>query len=298
MSGFRSRSRTETGKRAVVFNRSAGFVDKPVTLPCGKCVGCRIMYSRSWALRCVHEAKGYIHNSFVTLTYNDEHLPPNGSLSKHDLQCFFKRLRKAGFEFRYFACSEYGDKDFRPHYHVLFFGLDFHEDRRYFKKGKGNNGAQYTSKTLTEIWGKGYCTIGHFSYQSAAYVARYVLKKINASRQLSDYTRVDLETGELVQLEAEGLYMSRRPGIGAAWYDAYSSDAFPDDFLVHDGKKHPVPRYYFDKLKKEDPQKAEAIKLRRAVAMKAAQDEYSPDRLDVKEQIALSKKNLFMKREL
>lgn len=256
------------------------------------------MFSRSWALRCVHEAKGHLLNSFVTLTYDDDHLPENGSVSKHDLQCFFKRLRKAGYVFRYFACSEYGDTNFRPHYHVLFFGIDFHEDRRYHKKGKGNNGAIYTSASLDKHWGNGHCYVGHFSYASASYVARYVLKKMNASRQLSDYTRLDTQTGEIIQLEPEALYMSRRPGIGSAWYDQYSADAFPDDFLIHEGKKHPVPKYYFDKLKKEDPDKAQAIKLRRIAAMKAFSDENTPDRLEVKETIAVSKKNLFMKREL
>jgi len=116
----------ETGKRSIVFQRSEAFVDMPVVVPCGQCIGCRLEKSRQWAIRCVHESKCHDDNIFVTLTYNNENLPKDGSLCLADLQKFMKRLRKKyGAGIRYFACGEYGEKLKRPHYHVCIFGLNF-----------------------------------------------------------------------------------------------------------------------------------------------------------------------------
>ena len=126
----------------LTFNLRDGFVDRPVTVSCGQCIGCRLERSRQWAVRCMHEASMHTDNCFVTLTYSDEgiaHLdrcidPETGeigagplrSLNKRDIQLFMKRLRKrTGAKIRYLQCGEYGSKTQRPHHHVLLFGFDF-----------------------------------------------------------------------------------------------------------------------------------------------------------------------------
>ena len=149
--------------------------------PCGQCIGCRIDRSRQWAARCVHEAQLHTDNCFLTLTYADEHLPKHNSVSVKELQLFMRYLRRAIYptKVRFFACGEYGDQFNRPHYHIALFGYDF-PDKELFTKRRANN--LYISETLNKIWGKGHCSIGELNYQSAAYIARYVVKKINGDR--------------------------------------------------------------------------------------------------------------------
>jgi len=267
--GYKSKLTTANGRRAITFNRSAGFTDVALTVPCGVCIGCRIDRSREWAIRCVHEAKTHARSCFITLTYDDDHLPVNKSLDKTHLQKFFKRLRKKCGPFRYFASGEYGDKTERPHYHAIIFGLDFSEDRKRHSYNKQKQPI-YKSQTLTETWGLGHCTIGAFSYQTAAYTARYVMKKRVGKHADDHYTRVDLSSGDIYNINPEFACMSLKPGIGSDWYDKFKKDAFPSDFLIVDGKKHPVPRYYADKLKKEDETLHKKIKIKRKLAQKLA----------------------------
>lgn len=272
-----------SGKRSIVFNRSDGFVDKPITIPCGGCIGCRIDKSRMWALRCVHEAKQHKENCFLTLTYNDDHLPENGVLVKSDLQKFFKRLRKAGYDIRYYACGEYGDINYRPHYHVLLFGTSFLPDRRRISGTKPEH-MLFTSETLSKFWPYGNCTIGIFNYQTAAYVARYVMKKITGKLADDYYRMVNVSTGEEYQLPPEFACMSLRPAIGLSWFDKHASDAFPSDFLIHDGKKHSVPRYYTDKLKLTNEVLYKKIKTARKRSLDLCKVDNTPDRLAVREE--------------
>lgn len=233
--GYRANSPNANGKFPVVFNFQAGFADQPISLPCGQCIGCRLERSRQWALRCVHESKMHDENMFITLTYADENLPENGSLRVEDWQLFAKRMRDHvryhyKRKFKFYHCGEYGDRYGRPHYHAIIFGFDF-PDKKY-KRVNSNGDRIYVSETLTKLWGYGQCEIGSVTYQSAAYVARYILKKI---------------TGE----DAVAYYGDRKPeyttmsnGIGKKWFEKYGRDVFPNDFVVHDGKKHRVPRFY------------------------------------------------------
>ena len=111
LKGYRSTELTKNGKRKIVFNRNHGFADLPVTVPCGQCIGCRLERSRQWAIRCTHEASLWEKNCFITLTYNDENLPKDGSLDVTHFQKFMKRLRKKhGAGIRFYHCGEYGDK--------------------------------------------------------------------------------------------------------------------------------------------------------------------------------------------
>lgn len=277
LKGYYSKSRGQSGKRSIVFTRNSGFTDLAVTVPCGKCIGCRIEKSRQWAIRCTHESKLHDRNCFLTLTYNDENLPLNQSLVKKDLQTFFKALRKKYGSFRYFASGEYGS-ELRPHYHIILFGLDFSSDRK--KHTKNDQGdILFTSETLSKIWTAGFHLIGNFSYSSAAYVARYVVKKIGGENADDHYSRVNLCTGEWFPVLPEFALMSRRPGIGSGWYDKYKNDTFPSDFLIHDGKKHTVPRFYYDKLKKESEQTASKVKAKRKKSQIANAADCTPDRL-------------------
>lgn len=292
LTAYRSRYVNKSGKRPLVFNRMAGFADLPVTVPCGMCIGCRVDYSRTWALRCVHESKLHPFNSFVTLTYDDENLPPDTSVHKLDLQLFLKRLRKAGFRVRYFGCGEYGGDTNRPHYHLLLFGVDFHEDRRAYKQT--DKGTLYTSKTLTNLWGKGHAILGNFSYQSASYVSKYIIKKrLGKDAELDpNYSRLDLSTGECFQVGREFIVMSRRPGIGSGWYDKYNKDAFPSDFLIHDDKKFIVPKYYLSKLEQQNPLLHKEIKSRRKLSLIRNGDNITPDRLEAKHVILTQREKI------
>ncbi|AXH73280.1 MAG: replication initiator protein [Microviridae sp.] len=288
--GYKSALVTKNGKRKVVFSRNKGFADLQMTVPCGQCIGCRIDRSRMWAIRCTHEAKLHEANSFITLTYDDEHLPHDNGLSKDHFQKFMKRLRFAiqpAFV-RFFACGEYGDLNQRPHYHAVLFGYDFTYDRKvHSKKKKGEQEIiHYTSELLSKAWGMGRCTLTSFNYSAAAYTARYVMKKQNGKNALQheNYSRLNLSTGEIYQVQPEFALMSMRPGLGHGWYEKYKKDAFPSDFLIHEGKKHSVPRYYLDKLKKQNPEMAiKVTDKRKKMRLTTAADNTS-DRLAVREE--------------
>lgn len=155
-----------------------------LSLPCGQCIGCRLEYSRQWAIRCMHESTLHDQSCFITLTYSDDNLPEHGTLILRDFQLFMKRLR---FEFsnvkiRFYHCGEYGEKFGRPHYHALLFGIDFEADRTLYSQSKQGS-KLYVSDTLNKLWNKGFATIGNITFESAAYVARYVVKKSQWSKK-------------------------------------------------------------------------------------------------------------------
>ena len=279
LTAWRSSERTASGKSGITFNKNhAVSPGDPLELPCGQCVGCRLKKSRDWAVRCVHEAQLHEDNCFITLTFNPESLskrrPKIGpttkpeerisghqmSLDKAEFPKFMKRLRKHfGYEkIRYFHCGEYGDRYHRPHYHAILFGIDF-DDKEFIGLRGGN--ALYRSRTLEKLWPFGYSSIGSVTFESAAYVARYVMKKATGLEALDNYYAPDDDTGELIQvLEAEYTTMSRRPGIGAGWFERFGSDVFPSDFITVNGKKFPAPAYYDKLLERIDPAAYEVIK--------------------------------------
>ena len=228
MEGYRGKEITKTGKRKIVFNANDALGTCSlfrVTLPCGQCIGCRLERSRQWAIRCVHEASLYDDNCFITLTYSDENLPPYGSLVKKDFQDFMKRLRKRFSNVRYYHCGEYGSKTKRPHYHAILFNIDF-PDKELLTIN--NDQRLYTSEILSKIWGKGICSIGSVTFESAAYVARYIMKKANGDDAELKYCHVD-DDGVWNSIEPEYTTMSRRPGIGKEWFDKFKSDVYPND---------------------------------------------------------------------
>lgn len=269
----------------MTFNPLKNLVEgSSLTLPCGGCIGCRMDRSAAWAVRCMHEAQMHDQNCCVTLTYDDKHLPDDYGVHVRDLQLFFKRLRfeLKSKKIRYFACGEYGDQLGRPHYHALLFGHQFDDLKRYKQNVEQPQRNQYTSEKLAEIWGQGFATVGYVTTESAGYVARYAMKKITGDKAVEHYTRLHPISGKWNQVSPEFLVQSRRPGIGAAWISKYHDDVFPSGFLVLDGRKIPVPRFYDTKLKEDETKKLK--RQRKAKALKKRQDN-TPERLAVREQV-------------
>nr|WAE43872.1 MAG: replication initiator protein [Microviridae sp.] len=233
---------------------------------CGKCVSCRLRKSRDWAFRCMHEADMHERNCFITLTYNDAHLPPYGTLLKRDVQLFMKRLRKRfGEGIRYYYAGEYGPKLGRPHYHILLFGHNFDFDKyKWMTSPAGFD--LYRSPSLEEIWsikGRsiGYSSVADLTFDSAGYVARYCMTKIGGDAALSHYSVFDSDTGEvLFDRLPEFNDMSRRSGIGSSWFDKHSSDVYPADHVIVKRREYPPPRYYDRRLELIDPDMLISIK--------------------------------------
>jgi hypothetical protein len=282
LQGYRSRFVNESGKRSIVFNAEDGYIDLPVTVPCGRCIGCRLEKSRQWAIRCIHEATLHDDNCFLTLTYDNEHLPEDWSLHKDHFQKFIKRLRHHAKKLRYFHCGEYGDENRRPHYHAIIFGYDF-PDKIPFKQDA--TGRLFLSETLQKLWPYGFSTIGDVTFESAAYVARYVLKKVTGDNAEKHYQVIDAETGEIHKTEPEYVTMSRRPGIAKEWYEKFKGDCYPSDFITHRGMKMRPPAFYDKQLEKEEPDQHRKTKAQRMKAMVEQAHEQGYDRLRIKEKV-------------
>jgi len=291
--------------KKIVFPRSKGqpapLGCQKIQLPCGQCSGCRLTRSRQWAMRCIHEASLYDNNCFITLTYNDEHLPENSSLVKEDFQKFMKRFRKKfpNKKIRYYMCGEYGDKNGRPHYHAIIFNHDW-KDKKLFKNINGES--LFTSKTLDDLWSQnknsmGYATSGSVTFESAAYVARYVMKKMNGQMAESHYTKQKLDedglpifstkTGEIKTYTIKPEYnaMSRRPGIASDWLKKYMSDVYPSDFITRDGKKMKPPKFYDLMYEHDSPEEWEILKEKRRLDFSKHKGDNTPERLLVKEKV-------------
>lgn len=289
LKGWRARNvNPQTGKRSIVFQRSEGFVDQPVEVPCGQCTGCRLERSRQWAMRCVHEATMHKRNIFLTLTYDNEHLPESRSLEYRDFQLFMKRLlvhmdRKHNHHgIRFYMCGEYGEQFGRPHYHSITFNCDF-PDKKPFKRERGNT--LYTSETLTELWGLGHASIGGVTFQSAAYVSRYIMKKVTGDLAADHYEWMDPETGEFHERRPEFTNMSRRPGIGGKWFDKFKDDVFPNDFVLLNGKKLTPPRFYTNQYEVLYPHEVEVLKRARRKRAQLREGDNTPDRRRVKAEV-------------
>lgn len=315
ITGYRSKYINENGKRPIVFDIKNGFSDMKVQIPCGQCLGCRLEYSRQWAIRCVLESKMFETNSFLTLTYRTEDLPEDWSVSKRELQLFLKRLRKKlGRRVRYFACGEYGETCFhcgkhitehkdadhdycpvigRPHYHLIIFGYDF-PDKVLWSVKNGNN--LYRSAELESVWQKGMAIIGNVTFDSCAYVARYILKKQKGKDAPKYYERLVNETGEILKLEKEFCIMSTGSGkksdkgtpffggIGLSWYEKFKCDT-DKDFITIRGVKVPIPKYFDTLLERRNKDELERKKGRRRAKAKKNLSDNTSERLRVKQHV-------------
>lgn len=219
---------------------------------CGKCVECLQAKSTEWSFRIMDEVSLHNDNCFITLTYNDEHLPVDSKLGKptlfkKDLQNFMKRLRKAlrPLKVRYFACGEYGSKGSRPHYHLILFG--YKPSDLVFLKTTAKGEAIYTSKIIQKAWSLitgyddngdpvytpiGYISVGDVTLDSAKYCAKYLQKLNNVP----------------TWVEKPFITMSNRPGIG---FNAFNPSCLSGDRIYHNGKGIKVPRYYLKIAERE-----------------------------------------------
>jgi hypothetical protein len=374
MRGFRKKRANENGKRPVVFNGREGDIDEEVIIACGKCIGCRLENSKVKAIRAMHESDCHDCNCFITLTYDNDNLPGDGSLVKEDFQNFMKNLRyrlvpknpysprtpenvtveeveenRKNFDtwqfengIRYMMCGEYGqDQDLlvegidalgRPHYHAILFNFNpiiqalmvpvidpgttqecFDElypvDTRFGYVGRVENSRsgdkQYLSSVIQQSWGKGRTRVSHMSFEAAAYVARYVTKKIDKGvtpeqeqAYYEHYSKFDEDTGLIHLVLPEYSDTSRNPGLGAVWYDRYKSDLLKG-FISVNGIEMSIPRYYMDRLANdaEFSGYVDDIKLKSKEFIARCGDKYDSERLRDSEHIKRKQLNQ-LKREL
>lgn len=253
-----------------------------IQIPCGKCIGCRLDYSRQWANRCMLELPYHESSYFITLTYDDEHLPTNPyfndngeiigyhpTLVKEHFQNFMKSLRQHycvttndANKLRFYACGEYGSKYGRPHYHAIIFGLKL-DDLKPYKRpllysGDSAEYNYYTSETLSKLWKKGYVVVGKVTWETCAYTARYIMKKLNGD--LSDiYTKYNFLP--------EFTLMSRKPGIANQYFKDHVGDIYTFDEInistSKGGLKIKPPHYYDTLFDIDYPETLDDIKLKR-----------------------------------
>uniref|UniRef100_A0AAU8AUZ5 Replication initiator protein n=1 Tax=Dulem virus 151 TaxID=3145628 RepID=A0AAU8AUZ5_9VIRU len=268
--------------------------DRCVTIPCGQCIGCRIEYSRQWANRCMLELEYHDSAYFITLTYDNEHIPityyadsetgealPAGTLCKRDFQLFMKRLRKAFLDdhIRFFMCGEYGDDTFRPHYHAIIYGLHLN-DLVPYKRSPDGKFIYYNSPCLQRCWSVvekskdgitplaspiGFAVVAQVTWETCAYVARYVMKKQKGPMS---------EVYQTFNIEPPFTLMSRKPGIARQWYEDHP-DCYDYEFIniktETGGKKFRPPRYFDSLLEHDDPDKYEQLKETRRRMAEASQ---------------------------
>lgn len=234
-----------------------------------------------------------------TLAREDIETELQGSLNRKTHQKFMKRLReKLGVPIRFYMCGEYGEKLGKPHYHYLIFGYAF-PDKYYWKTSKSGE-KLYRSPTLEKLWPFGNAWIGDVTYESCAYVAAYVMKKINGNQADWHYRRTD-EYGQDYWLEPEFALMSRGGrrgrGLAAEWLDEFRTDVYTDDAVIRNAVKCKPPRYYDKLLALFDPVRWEVIKLQREHRARELAEDNTPARLHDKEivlkaKLGLKKRNL------
>ncbi len=256
ITAYRARNPNPSGKYPLIFHLPRSYKAEEVKIPCGQCIGCRLERSRVWAMRCVHESQLHEDNCFLTLTYDSSRFESFGrdyTLVPSDFVNFMKRFRKCyrDEKIRFFHCGEYGELNQRPHHHAIIFGFDFPDKRLH----SVNHGFRiYRSPTLERLWPYGYSGIGSVTFDSCAYVARYIMKKQTGDKAEQYY---DGRVPEYVT-------MSRRPGIAGDWILKYKDDVYNYDHVVLLGGVKCRPAKYYDRIFDEiDHDKLEEIKAKR-----------------------------------
>jgi len=212
----------------------------------------------------MHEASMHENNSFITLTYDEEHLPHRGQLQHKDFQDFIKRVRKK-YDVRYYMAGEYGTLNGRPHFHAGLFGHDWAD--KLFYKTTDSGEKIYTSAELTKLWPWGFSSTAEVTFESMAYVARYCMSKITGDMAEEHYKRFDY-LGEY-QLNPEYNAMSLKPGIGATWLKKYEADVYTYDYVIVNGHETRPPKYYDKLFEAKNPDKFEDLKHERIMLAQA-----------------------------
>lgn len=270
------------GSRFAHYSAEKLLDDGYIEVPCGNCLPCRLEYSRNWANRCYLESLCHPHSWFITLTYRDEELKYGSkglpTLEKDAISRFIKNLRdKLGHDknIRYFGCGEYGDakgerSGFNPHYHIICFGASIsdlaidHPDMtkpmrngKYpiFRRNNSKGEPVYWSQTIYDCWKKGKIEIEEATWNTSAYVSRYVVKKQKGTNKII-YDRLGIYP--------EFLRMSNRPGIGAEWLLAHKDKLLDIDYMSvknASGVSTVHPPRYFEKLMNKDEDSIEAAQM-------------------------------------
>lgn len=208
--------------------------DDKMLVPCGKCMACRILKTSEWTSRIMHELIGK-DGSFITLTYNEESRPANGTVVKRHLQLFIKRLRKylGKQKIKYYGVGEYGEKSERPHYHVIVIGWKpdlarcYKPDRKYL-----------ASKEIEQIWTYGNNTVGSADREAIQYVVGYIRKKLTG----------DLGTVQYEQTGRIPPFALQSQGLGKDFALAHKEYVLSERGITRNGVNVCVPRYYRKKL--------------------------------------------------
>lgn len=270
-----------------------------LSIPCGTCFGCRAEYAQLWSVRCQHEAKLYESSLFLTLTYDDDHIPWHRGLELRDLQLFMKRLRKAFSghvelpetpgrrPIRYFAAGEYGSQTARPHFHLLLFNLSLPD---YDGRARA-----FELDSLSKLWPHGGHEVDQFTPGRAAYVAGYAAKKISGklARKAAYTVEHPEKPGVFHERRPEFSTKSMRPGVGVWYFKRYRSDFQHGYVPLPGGQKLRIPRLYRQYLE-DDPEWAYRDEDRReSYLLDADASERLPARLEARDEVARAKKATF-----
>lgn len=231
---------------------------QPLKLPCGVCPECQKNYYTSWATRGSRELARWPSSVFITLTYDERHLPADNSLDKKAVQLFIKRVKKrfgSTLEnpIRQIYCGEYGTLTKRPHYHAILFNCDFVDKIPKYKTDAGHQ--VFTSATLTTLWGKGLAEFGYAQPASVAYLFKYILKKISRKDQKKGPLIIEKD-GITYEVAHEFIESSRNPGIGA---HLRGSNSLKKGYLTVNGVRTKLPKYYLEDLRLNDPESYDQI---------------------------------------
>lgn len=225
-------------------------------VPCGKCLPCRAQKKREWAMRLFHELDSWDDGVFITLTYDEEHIPEYGTISKRDLQLFFKRLRKRiePKKIKYYACGEYGKTTQRPHYHAIIFGLSVQD-----------------SKIIEEVWDEGFITTGLVEPASIDYVCKYIDKKLSGELEEMVYT----QTKRLSPFKICSL------GMGLDFVKKNMKQLIENEKITVFGVEQTFPRYYLKHLgmeksdfRKEKAKEKEVARIKKLAGVELSDDDF------------------------
>lgn len=243
--------KTQSGKNMLKFKYR-----RVTPVPCGRCIECKLNYSRQWATDCMLEKQYYNENEcwFITLTYADEYLPQAEfktdtgesykgiSLRKKDLQDFWKRLRSHyKCKCKYLAVGEYGKSTSRPHYHAIVFGLPIKTENLKYIQNNENGDALWTNEELEKIWGKGNIILGQVTWKSVAYVSRYTLKK-----QRDKDIGLDQRYGRIPP------FICMSQGIGKRYFKEHQNEMISQDGIVLPNGQYPLTKRFMRNLKEID----------------------------------------------
>lgn len=215
--------------------------------PCGKCELCTANEIQSWAIRILDEGKMHDRKTFLTLTYDDDHLPLDGSLHYEHIAKFFHDLRQGGFKVRYAGCGEYGDKRSRPHWHLAFYGAD-ERNKELFSVSWDEKDAVYRGSM--KYWPYGLVALGFLTSKSARYIAKYMFKRRSERRPEDKGKRKDVRMSDGRQVEM--FFCSGKPGIGGDFVKKYAKELHDRGFCYFDNRKVALPRYYKQKVYTDD----------------------------------------------